>query len=253
MKVSFLVTVHNETDDLNILLSQLVKYKTESNNDSEIVVLDDFSDNPKTIEILNNFKNDIVWEKHYLNKKFGPHKQYGNTKCSGDYIFQVDADERFNEDLLENMVPLLESNSGIDLMMIPRVNRIKGLKDEHIMKWGWRANKFPTLTETRNDLSSGELDFLKRNNLIISEDGSNVTFYSVVINWPDYQFRLYRNSSDIKWERDLHELIVGADKVTYLPHEDYTWALFHDKTIEKQEQQNMFYNQNFSQELNVRR
>jgi glycosyltransferase involved in cell wall biosynthesis len=221
MKLSFLITVHNEDDSLNRLLTQLSKYK-QDDPECEIIILDDHSDNPRTKEVFESFKDYITIHQHYLNRDFGGHKQYGNTLCSGDYIFQVDSDELFSDDLLWNMKALIKSNSDVDLFMIPRVNTIEGLKQEHVMKWGWRVSNF------------GE--------------GS-----PPMINWPDFQFRLYRNAPHIKWERPLHELVVGADKVTYLPHEDSTWALFHPKTIEQQEKQNLFYNQNFSKELNVRK
>ena len=49
MKISYSMLVHNETDTLEKLLKFLVKWKHE---DDEIVILDDYSDNQKTIEIL---------------------------------------------------------------------------------------------------------------------------------------------------------------------------------------------------------
>ena len=57
---------------------------------------------------------------------------------------------------------------------------------------------------------------------------------------------------DIRWTRPLHEYITGCKTYPHLPpHEEL--SLYHPKTIEKQEKQNLFYNQNFSRELNVRR
>ena len=50
----------------------------------------------------------------------------------------------------------------------------------------------------------------------------------------------------------LHEYIKGCKTYAHLPpHEEL--SLYHPKTIEKQTQQNMFYNQNFSKEMNVRK
>ena len=48
MKISYSMLVHNETDTLEKLLKFLVKWK---NDDDEIVILDDYSDNEKTKEI----------------------------------------------------------------------------------------------------------------------------------------------------------------------------------------------------------
>ena len=71
------------------------------------------------------------------------------------------------------------------------------------------------------------------------------------VNYPDYQSRVFRRTDNIRWERPLHELIKGAKTYSHLPpHEEL--SLYHPKTIEKQTQQNMFYNQNFSRELNSR-
>ena len=134
--------------------------------------------------------------------------------CSGDFIFHLDSDEIPNEILIQHLPQILEIND-VDLIWIPRVNTVEGMKEEHIQKWGWR----------------------------VSEKGW--------VNYPDYQARVFRNREDIKWTRPLHELITGCKTYAHLPpHEEL--SLYHPKTIQKQEQQNMFYNENFSREMNVR-
>ena len=76
--------------------------------------------------------------------------------------------------------------------------------------------------------------------------------YRKEMNYPDYQARVFRRDSDIRWTRPLHEHIIGCKTFAHLPpHEEL--SLYHPKTIQKQEQQNLYYNQNFSKELNVRR
>ena len=47
MKISYSILTHNEDKSLMKLLEFLVKHKDE---EDEIVILDDHSDNPKTIE-----------------------------------------------------------------------------------------------------------------------------------------------------------------------------------------------------------
>ena len=49
MNISYSILTHNETDSLLELLNYLVNNIDEGD---EIVILDDFSDNPKTKEIL---------------------------------------------------------------------------------------------------------------------------------------------------------------------------------------------------------
>ena len=90
------------------------------------------------------------------------------------------------------------------------------MTQEHIQKWGWR----------------------------VSEKNW--------VNYPDYQARVFRNDEKIRWIRPLHEYITGSKTYSHLPpHEEL--SLYHPKTIQKQEEQNMFYINNFSEDLLVRR
>jgi hypothetical protein len=52
--------------------------------------------------------------------------------------------------------------------------------------------------------------------------------------------RIYRNKESISWKNKVHEKIDGYEKYSFLP-EDKDYCLFHNKTIQKQEQQNNFY------------
>jgi hypothetical protein len=51
------------------------------------------------------------------------------------------------------------------------------------------------------------------------------------INWPDYQGRVYKNNGIVKWSKGLHETISGAKNM----------SLWHIKSVEKQEYQDIFY------------
>jgi glycosyltransferase involved in cell wall biosynthesis len=258
MKLSFLVTVHNEDQDLEILLDQLIEYKL-SNEEDEIVVLDDNSDNPKTLEILKERIDHIRWVKHSLNLDFGSHKQHGNEQCTGDFIFQIDADEYFAEDLLHGLKGLVESNPDVELFLVPRINIIRGMTEKDATTWGWEISKLEGIgNEKEFTTEDEEYMFLRKHGFTNSEEPVdsitvNVQYDYPIINWRggDYQFRFYKNSPHIKWERPLHELVTGAKQMTQIPR-DPNWALIHDKSMKKQMSQNMFYNQNFSQEMNVR-
>jgi hypothetical protein len=61
------------------------------------------------------------------------------------------------------------------------------------------------------------------------------------VNYPDYQTRIYRNNSEVKWRNKVHEVIEGYKRFTVLPAVDEL-ALIHPKTIERQEKQNAYYN-----------
>lgn len=262
MKLSFLVTVHNEDSDLEILLDQLNEYLS-SNPEDEIIILDDYSDNPKTIQIIDKYKDSVKVVKHKLDVNgggFGEHKQFGNEQCSGDFIFQCDADEYFSDDLLYGLKDLIQSNPQVDLFLVPRINIIRGLTEERAKPWGWEISKISGISNTKIfKTTDEEYMFLSKYNFITDEEAVNsieikVGYDYPIINWKsgDYQYRFYRNTPEIKWERALHELIVGAKVVTQIPREP-ALALIHDKSIDRQEKQNRFYINNFSKEMNVRK
>ena len=217
MKISYGITVHNEADELNKLLETLI-HKTDP--EDEIVICVDGDDERVNLVLQNlqktyQWNNNIIIYNRKLDGNFADHKNSVIEKSSGDYIFHIDADEYPHEVLLQQLKQILEMND-VDLVWIPRVNTIEGMKDEHIKRWGWRV------TEKK------------------------------WVNYPDYQARVFRRDSDIRWTRPLHEHIVGCKTYSHLPpHEEL--SLYHPKTIEKQEQQNLFYNQNFSADLNVRK
>ena len=226
MKISYLVTVHNEVAELERLLSQL--YSAISKTNDEIVILDDFSDNEDTRKILafhplfsTSSKLGRVVQ-HQLNNDFGSHKTFGSRQCTGDYIVQCDADEYLSQYLLENLHEVIEANPTVELYRVPRVNIVRGATQQDATMWGWHMTKLPEF---------GDLP---------------------IINWNsgDYQSRIYKNSLKIQWQKPLHETISGAEFVSMLPKE-VDWAIIHDKTIDRQRAQNAFYNQNWSRSANM--
>jgi len=218
MKISYGITVHNEADELNKLLEILI-HKTDQ--EDEIVICVD-GDDEKVQEVITSWvqqygsEKDIIVYNRKLDGDFSAQKNSVIENCDGDYIFHIDADEYPHETLLLQLKPILEVNEGIDLIWIPRVNTVDGFTQEDVQRWGWR----------------------------ISEQGW--------VNYPDYQARVFRNGEKIRWTRPLHEVITGCKTYAHLPPQEEL-SLYHPKTIEKQENQNLFYNQNFSKEMNVRR
>ena len=212
--ISYLVTCHNEGVQLRALLSLLLKY-SEGN---QIVVLDDYSTDPITLEVLHEYQS-VVGVKlvaHHLNKDYGTHKTYGTQQCDGEYVFQIDADELPSEILLANLYELLRSNPKCEMFWVPRVNNFIGVTPEDIKNYGWQVN----------------------------EKGH--------VMWPDYQSRIYKNQPNIRWERKLHETIIGFREFTRIPAMEEL-SLYHTKTIEKQRNDNKRYMNEFSLEDNVRK
>jgi len=199
--ISIAITVCNEYKELETLLDYLQERALSP--EYEVVVQID-QDN-HTEEVLGVILDRGIKHWFYpLNKDFATYKNELKKHCSGEFIFQIDADELVAPEMLELLPQILESNPEVDLYYVPRINTVSGITQEHIQKWGWKYE----------------------NNRV---------------NWPDYQTRIYRNNSDVKWRNAVHEVIEGYKQFTVLPAVDEL-ALIHHKSIEKQEKQNNFYN-----------
>jgi hypothetical protein len=200
MKISYAITVCNEIKEIKTLLPILINSKK---TEDEIVVL--FDKQKGTAEVWSYLQDQPVTS---VSKSFKNHfadwKNHLTSLCSGDYIFQIDADEVPNPILINNIHSILETNPEVDVYHVPRVNTVEGLTDEHIKKWRWRVN----------------------------DQGW--------VNWPDYQMRVYKNNSTIKWKNKVHEVLEGHTKFSAFPPQEEL-ALYHPKNIKRQEQQNEFY------------
>ena len=180
---------------------------------------------------------------------FSDYKNYGGSLCNRPWIFQIDADEYLSTNLSANINNLIQlnSDSDIDLIALPRVNIVKGITQRHIDMWGWAIGKDENYSDSYTmDIKSEEYLLLKNNNFIISEQPTEdsekfiVRFYPPIINYPDYQTRLYKNKDSIKWEGKLHEKIVGFNTYSMIPI-DNDLDLLHFKDIDRQERQNNYY------------
>jgi len=197
--ISYAITACKEHVELDRLLEQL---DTNIRDIDEVVIQLDTTATEEVKEVCYKYPAFTLWE-FSLNGDFASFKNHLKSKCTRDYIFQIDADEYLSAQLIENISQILELNPDIDLYYIPRINTVEGLTQEHIQKWGWRVN----------------------------QDGW--------VNYPDYQTRILRNIPDIKWINKVHERLTGAKIGINLPE---GYDLIHPKTIERQEQQNNFYN-----------
>ena len=204
MKISYAITACNEVEETIRLVNQLLNYKGEN---SEIVVLLDTPKAPielvEYLELQANADYITLIESEFSND-FAQWKNFLNSHCKGEWIYQLDADEYLNNDLIYNLEDILDTNSDKDMIVVPRINTVEGLTDTHIQKWGWNVN----------------------------EKGW--------VNFPDVQTRIYKNSDKIGWSGKVHERIVGFESYTAFPAEE-VYCIKHPKTIERQERQNNYY------------
>ncbi len=205
ISISYAILACNEYKELHKLLTVLAPKLLP--NDEIVVVLDtdNVTDNVKAL--CKDFSASPNFHYYYghLNNNFADHKNFLNSKCTKDWIFNIDADEYPNEVLIDNIHSILEANNSVDIIAVPRINKVLGLTDDHVIKWGWKTDEH------------------KR------------------VNWPDFQYRIYKNSEYIKWEGKLHEKPTGFKVSSSLPHDVEDFALIHIKTIERQEKQNALY------------
>ena len=204
MKISYAITVCNEFIEIQRLVNFLLRHKRIQDN--IVILFDEANGDPEVESFLrtHSINGEFSWHKGKFDRHFANWKNKLASLCNGDYIFQIDADEIPNEYLIANLPYVLEHNSAVELYTVPRVNTVEGLTPEHIAKWGWGVN----------------------------EDGW--------VNWPDFQTRIYKNLPEIKWVNKVHERLNGYTQFAYLPMEE-EWALYHPKTIQKQEKQNNLY------------
>ena len=210
MKISYAITVCTELEEVKRLVNFLLSNKREQD---EIVVLVDISkeDNGELRGWLNETKQSLILKsdpiKIYEDKFQGHFADWKNqltSYCTGNYIFQIDADELPNEELINGLPYILEVNQEVDVFLVPRVNTVEGLTPQHIQRWGWNVND------------------------------------KQWVNWPDYQWRIYKNTPGITWKNKVHEVLDGYKTMSLLPREE-EFALYHPKTIDRQEKQNNYY------------
>ena len=205
MKISYAIPVCNELLEITKLLNFLKKY---IDKEDEVVVLFDTNNGSQSVEQFLRAKSVnptfFNWYPYHFDGHFANMKNHLKSLCTGDWIFQIDADELPHESLITNLKELLKLNPTTEMFLVPRVNTVDGLTQEHINKWRWNVNE-------KN-----------------------------WVNWPDYQTRIIQNGPKIKWQNKVHEQIIGFSTRGVLPTEE-EWCLYHPKDIKRQEAQNNFY------------
>ena len=204
MVISYAITVCNEKKEIKKLIDFLLHNKRKQD---EIVILYDQKNGDEEIATMltkfNKLPNVQFW-RGFFEGHFADWKNKLTEYCKGDYIFQIDADEIPHESLIVSLPSILNSNPNVDVYLVPRVNTVEGLTIEHQLKWRWNVN----------------------------ENGW--------VNWPDFQWRIWKNKPEIKWKNKVHEVLEGHKEFATLPAEEI-FALYHPKDIARQEKQNAYY------------
>ena len=204
MKISYAITVCNEFVEIQNLVRFLLENKRL---EDEIVILYDAKNGDEAIEFYLRAKSvnsAFAWHSGEFDNHFADWKNKLKSLCSGDYIFQIDADEIPHQSLIASLPSILKNNPDNEVYLVPRVNTVEGLTEAHINKWRWN----------------------------VDEKGW--------VNYPDYQWRIWKNKPEIKWINKVHEKLDGYKKFATLPAEEIL-SLYHHKDIKRQEKQNEYY------------
>ena len=204
MKISYAITVCNEFVEIQNLVPFLLENKR---TDDEIVILYDSKNGDEAIEEYLRAKSvnsEFAWHKDEFDNHFANWKNKLKDLCSGDYIFQIDADEIPHKLLIENLPLIIKDNPDNEVYLVPRVNTVEGLTQEHIDKWRWNVN----------------------------DKGW--------VNWPDLQWRIWKNLPEIEWVNKVHERLNGFKTYSALPPQEEL-SIYHPKDIKRQEKQNAYY------------
>ena len=176
----------------------------------EILVI---CDNSKGFESkLNQIMNEICvgidtkFVSTTLNNNFADFKNNLVKFATKDYILQIDADEIMCSNFVPNLKQVLELNPEIDCYTIARENYVTDITDDYLNEQGWYKDE------------------------------------KYRINYPDRQYRLFKNNGKIFWKNKVHEVLYGWRIVANLPD---AMSLMHTKTFMKQKLQNIFYAENF--------
>jgi glycosyltransferase involved in cell wall biosynthesis len=201
--ISYAITACNE----HVELDRLLEILTESIRPEDEIVIQ--LDKTATVEVRSTCfdfgRSNLRVIEFPLNNDFAAFKNNLSKECLKDYVFQIDADEYPNPDFIANLADILEYNQTIDVFLVPRINTVSGLTDEHIKKWRWNVN----------------------------DKGW--------VNFPDYQWRIWKNKVGIHWINKVHEKLNGYKEFSLLPQSE-EYCLIHPKDIVRQERQNEYYN-----------
>jgi glycosyltransferase involved in cell wall biosynthesis len=201
--ISYAVTTHNEGSSIEKLLDKISKIITKND---ELVILDYYSSDIETVNILKKYKNNLY--KRKFNHDFSEHKNYLNSLCKKQYIFQLDGDELPSDNLIKFIQNITKYKYDIELFWIPRDNKLYNLDMTYIKKWKW----------------------------VVDRSGR--------INYPDYQGRLFKNTHDIKWTRNVHEMITGHKNQMVLP-KNAGVDILHHRDMSHQLRSIKYYNEQF--------
>ena len=169
--------------------------KVKDEEDYINVVVDSLHTTDKVKLVTDYFKDGI--SVHYRPfDNFHDNVMFHREMCTTEYYFAIDADEMPQEALIKGLKLVLNEHS-VDILYVPRINIHPGATQE----------------------------FVEKSKFQVNEGGW--------INWPDYQGRILKK--DVMWTDNMHPVPIHDGKKVGSMGANPGVALWHIKSIEKQE------------------
>jgi len=226
IKLTASVLMKNEGDKIYTFLEYMEPYF------NEIIIADDYSTDNSLTEIERyiqdtlkkgptNFRKDkIKIFKRKLDMDFATQTNEITKRATNNWIMKLDPDELMDDRSLNNIRFLLSAmekeNPLVEVIAIPRINTLNGVLVNDISRENWSKEYLSTLKQ-----------FNPKDPLTLKN--------------PDYQFRFFKKN--VKWVNKVHEQpepVKNNEKGKVMI--THNMALFHPKTVQKQNNQNEFYN-----------
>lgn len=119
ISISYAITVCNEAAQLHELLEFLHSYCVEGD---EIVVQADKANVTDAVKLVIQAYPDIHYTEYDFHFDFAQAKNHLTEQCHGEWIFQLDADECPQVELMKHLRAILHANYNTELVKIPRIN-----------------------------------------------------------------------------------------------------------------------------------
>ena len=185
MGISALIVAKNEENNLKECLDCLEFV------DQIVVVVDNSNDDTKKIALsFTEFVYEGFWSKESERRNFGI------SKCKNDWIFELDADERVEKKLANEVMEKIKIAES-DFFYIPLVNYVCDIP----IKYGWMACLAP----------DGKFNLFKKNNKVWTNGRVH----------PDYQIKgkrgvSFKNSINHHMSKNISDLIIRFNRNTSL-------------------------------------
>ena len=120
MKYSVLMSVYKKDnpDFLKIALESI--YEKQTRKPDEIVIVFDGKLTPELYAVLDDFKkhkeNIVFYYPQEINRGLGQALRIGSEKCTGDYIFRMDADDISVPERFEKQIEYIKNHPDIDVL-----------------------------------------------------------------------------------------------------------------------------------------